>query len=52
MAVKIYDDRELTLIREVLDSGRLGANPGRYVPMFEKASAGEVGARQRRKLWA
>ncbi|OGG54431.1 MAG: hypothetical protein A3F84_06725 [Candidatus Handelsmanbacteria bacterium RIFCSPLOWO2_12_FULL_64_10] len=45
MAVKVYDDRELALIKEVLDSGRLCALPGKYVPMFEKAFAGAVGAR-------
>ena len=45
MAVRIYDDRELTLIKEILDSGKLCAIRGKYAPMFEQAFAEAMGAK-------
>ena len=45
MPVRVFDDRELEIIREVFGSGTLSALDGKITPRFEKAFAEAMGAR-------
>jgi len=44
MPVRVFDDRELEIIREVFGSGTLSALDGKITPRFEKAFAEAMGA--------
>jgi len=45
MAERIYGDRELELLRQVLRSGKLGALNGQFTPKFEEEFARMVGTK-------
>lgn len=45
MACRIYGDRELELLKKVLDSGELGSLSGKSTPMFEERFARMVGTK-------
>lgn len=45
MSVRIYDDADLSKLKEVLDSGRLCSIGGEFTPMLEQAFADAMGTK-------
>jgi len=45
MMRRIYGERELDLLRKVLDSGELGALSGKFTPIFEERFASMIGTK-------
>ena len=45
MVKRVYGEKELKLLQEVLSSGELGALSGKFTPMFEEKFAKTIGAK-------